>query len=338
MKIGKFDFDKITESFETRGKTIIIAGLSMMVLMFVVALIVFFVALRGQEQVMVPDIVGKDLAVAVSELQAKALNTRVQMRFSDSAMEKGSVLEQNPQPGAIVKAGRNIDLVVSQGVLMNKVDNYVGQSLDEVKLNLKSSFSSTLRPLLTVKEPPMYRYDSSAVGTILEQSPVPGTEIFEPIELSFVVSQGPEKNKAYVPDLRGLSISDLMLVMQNSKIMYSFTSRAIESGEQAGRIVSQTPVAGSQVSSDTVVECVVPLPLKMVNGSVYGIFTQNLPVYPYPVKMVFAVISPAGIKTELTSFEHAGGTVTIPYAEEPGSLLTLNVLGKEVAQFEVVSN
>ena len=64
MIFDGFDFDKINQWCKTNGKVVLIAGLSLIFLMGITTLIVFFVAIRGEEQVLVPDVVGKDISVA----------------------------------------------------------------------------------------------------------------------------------------------------------------------------------------------------------------------------------------------------------------------------------
>ena len=70
--------------------------------------------------------------------------------------------------------------MVSRGVVVDKVENYVGQNIDDVKMHLQTLFSTSARPLLSLKEPAMYRFSTENAGTILEQKPTPGTEIIGP--------------------------------------------------------------------------------------------------------------------------------------------------------------
>lgn len=335
MIFDGFDFDKINQWCKTNGKVVLIAGLSLIFLMGITTLIVFFVAIRGEEQVLVPDVVGKDISVAILELQAKELNTRVQLRYSNSADEKNVVLEQKPGPGAIVKAGKKIELVISRGVIINRVEDYVGQTIDDVKMHLQTLFTSTTRPLVSVKEPPLYKYDSSPVGTILEQEPPAGTDIVNPVELVFVVSQGPENAKVTVPDVTGLTVENLLLQMQKSKLIFTFSTREPQSGEKQGSVVSQTPAAGAVVNAYSTLECTLAFPSKGDGKKVYGLITQELPKYAYPLDVRLEAIYPSGLTEEIVSLKHPGGTLTIPYYQESGTVLVLNILNKEVGRFEV---
>ena len=90
---------------------------------------------------MVPDVTGKDLTDALQEMQAKELYPKIRLRYSKSPEEKGSVLEQSPSGGTIVKAGERINLTVSQGVVLDRVENYVGMKIDDVRAQLQTLFA-----------------------------------------------------------------------------------------------------------------------------------------------------------------------------------------------------
>ncbi|MDR2097387.1 MAG: PASTA domain-containing protein, partial [Spirochaetaceae bacterium] len=179
------DFDK--ETAFNHPKLFALCCVGIMVFVSVIAIAVFFLTVRGAEQTMVPEILGKDLVEALLELQQKELYPRIELRYSGSVADKGRILEQDPRAGSIVKAGRRIRLVVSQGPVVSKVENYVGRGVDDVREELQTLFAANSQPLITVKEPILYQYSAQAAGTILEQNPAPGTGIFAPVQLEFVV-------------------------------------------------------------------------------------------------------------------------------------------------------
>jgi beta-lactam-binding protein with PASTA domain len=83
---------------------------------------VFFSALKGAEQTMVPDVRGKPLIESLLELQQKELYPRIEVRYASQTPVRGIVLEQDPIAGTIVKAGRRIRLVVSRGPEIDDAD------------------------------------------------------------------------------------------------------------------------------------------------------------------------------------------------------------------------
>ncbi|MCD1653853.1 PASTA domain-containing protein [Treponema zuelzerae] len=331
----RIDFDELVRKYNENSRIIIGTALAVLLAAAGTGVAVFFLALRPAEKVMVPDIRGKDLPVALIEMQNRELYPKIQLRYSDNPHDKGTILEQQPSPGSIVKAGRRINLVVSRGVIVDRVENYLGQNIDELKIHLQALFSSSANPLLSVAEPLMYRYSAEAAGTILEQDPPPDTPITAPVKLTLAVSRGPQNDQAKVPDVTGLTIRQVLAAMEESQVLFDFTARAPEGDETAGTVVSQMPAGGSTVTTWTRVPAVVAMPAKSPDGKVYGILAENLPVYPYPFQIRIDAVSPQGERKPLVSLKHPGGPLTVPYALEEGTVLVLNILNKEAASFEV---
>ena len=116
-----------------------VAGL--LIFVGIIAISVFFIVVRGAEQTMVPDVQGLELTKALMDLQVKELYPRIQLRYTQTSADKGLILEQNPMPGTIVKAGRRIRLVVSQGALVNTIENYLGKNIDDVRMDLHTLYA-----------------------------------------------------------------------------------------------------------------------------------------------------------------------------------------------------
>jgi len=328
----KIDLKKLDNLDPGQYRIAILSLAALVILMGLSGLTAFFLTLRGEEQTLVPDIVGLDLSTALVKLQEKELYPRISLRFSSDPESKDRILEQDPRPGAIVKAGRRISLVVSRGAAQEKVGDYVGQTLDEVKIHLQTVFGST-RQLITVKEPPMYVYDKSPAGTILEQSPSPEVQLSGPTQLTFVVSRGPEKAKVKVPDLVGLSLADAALQIEKSAIAFQFSLRSPEGREKPGTVVAQLTAPGTLEDPSESVSIVFAMPAP-VDGTVTALFSMALPDYPYPLRTILYAEPPSGGRIPLISVDHPGRLFTMPYTVPAGSVLVLQVLNKVVARVE----
>ena len=80
-------------------------------------------------------------------------------------------------------------LRVSRGPIIDKVENYVGMSLDDVKIHLQTLFA-THSPNLIIKDPSSTATSRARrPGRVLAQSPPPGTKITGLTYLELVVSQ-----------------------------------------------------------------------------------------------------------------------------------------------------
>lgn len=335
-KVKNFDIKKCRAGFNAKmenlgstGKTLAVTVVLAMVLMFIVCLGVFFAVVKTPEQVMVPNVTGKKLEAALLEMQVKELYPKIQLRYSSAPGDEGTIMAQDPSAGAIVKAGQRVILTVSRGVVLDKVGDYIGQNIDELRMNLQSIFAGYTRPLLVLADP-VYKPDVSDAGTILEQNPAPETEISEPIKLQLVVSRGPNFEKTRVPNLIGKSVNEIFLQMQQSKLVFECTSHIAEGDEKAGVVTSQETFESEFVNNYTRMRIDFAFPKKADPETSYGIFEATLTEYPYPVDMTFEAVPEEGNRYTLASFKHTGGHLAIPYAVAPRTQLVLSVVGKEI--------
>ena len=325
----------IADDISGNGKTIVITSLVMLIVFIAVSTLVFFISLKSAEQVMVPNVVGKDLPEALLDLQARELYPRIQLRYSQKADEKGLILEQDPSPGAIVKGGKRIELVVSQGSVLDTVQNYIGENIEDVQNRIRELFTSGSRQYLQIKQPYLTKYSAEPAGTILEQEPAAGTPISNNMELTFVVSKGTQAETTQVPDMAGADLKKIYQVMQRAAVTFAFTA-----GSTTGTDITvqqQSAAAQSGVPVFSPVTLTVSLP-ESADGMVSGILKTTLAEFPYPFTVSLYAAYPNGDKDLLTSFRHPGGACSVPYTVPEGTKLSLEVLNKEVYTETVGSN
>jgi beta-lactam-binding protein with PASTA domain len=304
----------------------------MIVCAVLIALAVFFLSVRGAEEVMVPDVQNKEIVQALIELQNKELYPRVQLRFSQNAADKGHILEQDPKAGAIVKAGRRIRLVVSQGVLISAIGSYTGRDIGDVRDELAALFGSSDIPLITIKEPLLYQFSNEEPGTILEQDPAAGTGISSQTEISLVVSRGSQALDVEMPMLMGLKTAEAVNQLIDLGIRFEISLRNAASISSEGTIVSQTPAGGDAIPEDGIAELVVAAPKSenLSKEEIAGLYTRTLPDNPYPLQTTLEVILPSGEKQTIVDMSFKGGKFTYPYRVQRGSILVLSLLGREI--------
>ena len=325
----------IADDISGNGKTIVITSLVMLIVFIAVSTLVFFISLKSAEQVMVPNVVGKDLPEALLDLQARELYPRIQLRYSQKADEKGLILEQDPSPGAIVKGGKRIELIVSQGTVIDTVQNYIGENIEDVQNRIRELFTSGSRQYIQIKQPYLTKYSAEPAGTILEQEPAAGTPISNNMELTFVVSKGTQAETTQVPDMAGADLKTIYQVMQRAAVTFAFTA-----GSTTGTDITvqqQSAAAQSGVPVFSPVTLTVSLP-ESADGMVSGILKTTLAEFPYPFTVSLYAAYPNGDKDLLTSFRHPGGACSVPYTVPEGTKLSLEVLNKEVYTETVGSN
>jgi beta-lactam-binding protein with PASTA domain len=325
MRFGKFNIEIAALNY----KLFFFMALGLLLLTGIVAVSIFFVAVKGGEQTLVPDLRDKELTVALLELQTKELYPRIQLRYSQSPHDKGIILEQDPKVGTIVKAGRRIRLVVSQGVMINKVENFIGRNIDDVRMDIQTVVGLTGAPLLMLKEPLIYDFSPAAAGTVIRQKPEPGTDISGPMSLEFVVSRGQE-DVITVPQLSGLSITAALEQIGKAGIVFEFSLREILDGEKGETIVSQNPSAGTSVSPNTKISLTANTPARLYDYEVFKLFSYDLPPNPYPLPVLLEALLPSGERGRVIAVDFPGGKFTVPYRLPLGSILVLSLMNREI--------
>jgi len=334
MSFINLDLDAIEGYVSNHLRLFLSMAAGLIVLVGIVAVSVFFINVRGAERTMVPDVQGRDLTAALLELQVKELYPRISLRYSQSSTEKGLILEQTPLPGTIVKAGRRIQLVVSQGVMVNTIDNYIGRNIDEVRMDIQTLLSTqsaggNIQPI-TIKDPLMYQYSTEPAGTVLQQKPEAGTAISGPTVMELVVSRGSENVRTKLPNLLGLGLDDALEQIGRAGIDFEFSIRQSRSGEKAGTVVYQNPGGDTLAASSTRVEIVMTIPDSLPQNQVFGLFTYEMAQNPYPLLVTLESILPGGARQRLLSVQYPGGRLSVPYLQPSGAVLVLSMLNREI--------
>jgi len=335
MKFSDLNFDslKSTEGKQPNFfKLFIIMAAALLILVGIIATSIFFVAVRGGEQTLVPELRGKELAEALLEMQVKELYPRIQLRYSQSSKDKGQILEQDPAAGTIVKAGRRIRLVVSQGVIVNRVENYIGRNVEDVRLDLQAITASSGGQFLSLKEPLMYDFSGESPGTIIRQKPEAGTDISGPTKLEFVVSRGLEDSVVMVPQFVGFPISSALEQIGKAGIAFEFNLRELQQGEKGETVVYQNPQAGVSVTSNDILSLTVNYPARLGENEVFGLFVYTMPRNPYPLPVRLEAVLPSGERTRIIAVDYPGGKFTVPYRLPVDSVLTLYLMNREMHQ------
>jgi len=319
---------------ERRFKVTVLLVLGAGLAMLFVALVTFFLTIKGPEQVLVPDVVGgegrrMDLVAAMVRLQEKGLYARVQLRHS-SALAKGTVIDQRPRAGSVVKAGRRIVLTVSKGSVVEQIGNYVKKDLAAVRVELQALFPGEEEVLIRIREPLMFVYNEAAPGTIIRQSPAPGTPVREGevTNLDLVVSRGPQGKMVTTANYLGKPFAQIMADLAQKGLPFTFSARKPQSNEAGGVVVKQIPAPNEEAPENTVVLLTVTEPKRLDKGKEFGLFTADLVRYPILVKMELVERAKDGDHV-IVSMRHPGGQVGIPYVKDEDSKLAFYLNGQE---------
>ena len=302
-------------------------------LMLVIGGITFGIAVRGQPETLVPNLQGKDVLDALVDLQGKELYADVQIQYS-SDLDKGVIISQKPAPGTLVKAGKRVTLRVSRGPIIDKVENYVGMSFEDVKVHLQTMFASHT-PNIIIKTPVIRQYKPGVpAGRVLAQSPAPNTRISGITSLELVVSQEEGATSTVtVGDYVGKSFQEAIQELARDNMPFSFAVKGSSKGSDPGAVIAQNPPKNTQAEYGQVIQLTMTPPASASVGkdNVFGLFKFALPPQAIAVTIRLMIVSNSEPK-EIFSMKHPGGPLSVPYIVPEGSDLVLSVLDQEVAR------
>ena len=332
LSTGKSGSDSSSERYHFR-KTLLLFGAAFLAMIFLV-IVSFFLTVRGAERSVVPQVVDKQLTEALIMLQERELYPRIQLKYTGNPTDKGLIIQQNPEPGLFVKAGRRVILTVSQGAIIDRVENYVGKSLNEVRARLASLFA-TFEPILVIHEPIIYVYDEAEPGTVLSQKPSANTPISEPTELVLVVSRKQFDNLLRVPDLTNSTSEATIGVLSELALPFVFVEDNRTSSESGIRINSQSPLPDSEVAAGSKITLNYSRPDSWRQGYSYGLFEYMLPEYPIPVRFEIILNEPEAEARSFFTMPHPGGKISFPYLLPKGSSIVVVVDKEEIYRFRI---
>ncbi|MEA4924368.1 MAG: protein kinase [Syntrophomonadaceae bacterium] len=198
------------------------------------------------KEVVVPDIVGMNMAQAEAELDKLCLVMNVIAKQNDPNVEKDLIISQDPGKDRKVKAGRQIDVVVSAGSEQVKVPNIVGVTVKEATTRLANKGLNLGTPQEVYDE----KYEA---GIIISQDPLADTNVDAGTNVAVVVSKGKSPNKISMPDLKGLSLTDATKKLQDNKLVLGQVSRQTSNNYFKDQVSNQDTAPGVLVDEGTTV-------------------------------------------------------------------------------------
>lgn len=166
---------------------------------------VFNETLSGGQHVPVPDIQGMPIDKATLLLAERGLELGKQVQVPHPSLPKYSVISQRPAPGKIVRTGRKVYPTVSMGADYMRAPDLTNKSLKDASAELaQSNFRMGSVARIPHKTPR---------DTVLAQDPPPGATLPGQGSISLLVSGGSDQRNAFMPDIRGLSVQQMLAIL-----------------------------------------------------------------------------------------------------------------------------
>ena len=150
---------------------------------------------------------------------------------------------QRPEAGTTVRAGRQVDFIVSDGIVTRVMPDLRYQSMREVNLDL-------IRSKLTLGRVTSVKNDVVPAGHVIEQDPQPLTNIVEGETVNLVVSKG-GTTTVKVPVFTGMQIDEARdladkLGIKLGQIVWTPLGKT---GVKHGEVVRQSVPPQAKISS-----------------------------------------------------------------------------------------
>jgi beta-lactam-binding protein with PASTA domain len=214
------------------------------VLYILLYLILFFLAadLTSQmvlksELVTIPDLRGKKLDEAKSELANKKTSLIVQGSQFDNSYEKGMIIFQEPSAGSRFKVNRTVKVILSGGSEKASIPKFEGRSLEWASQALRET--GLRKGRISQIHTPQY-----AAGRIISQQPAAAEIVGRNTPVNFLVSQGAWEEKYIMPDLIEKNCAAVIQKLRAMEFKASIDHDTLYQGLGPGIILRQSPIHG----------------------------------------------------------------------------------------------
>lgn len=221
-----------------------IAGLVFVLLMgFFVGAFMSYGKFWSTEEVVVPDVTGKQMTLARQILEDKKLRVNVAETY-DASVPAGVVVSQTPEAGARVKEERLVTIYVSKG----------GESVEmpDLKGLSKADAEARLKKMGLVVGSVYEKASEEEAGTVIATDPKAGSKVTKGQKVDITISKGKKDTKVSVPDVTGLTLESAEERIKEAGFQVGNISRRSVTGAAAGTVISQSPsgsaAPGSAVS------------------------------------------------------------------------------------------
>jgi beta-lactam-binding protein with PASTA domain len=186
----------------------------------------------GKPKVKVPDVRGMQLTEAVARLADAGLRAKPVSVPSDRPA--GEVTAQSPAPDDRIVIRSTVRINVSKGPKLVFVPNQIGQPYENAASALQGAGFFVSRRDVESKQPQ---------GTVVNQTPVPGSQVPVGSKVTLEVSKGPKT--APVPDVTGLDEASARSALEDAGFKVQVQETEVFDATQNGLVVDQSPPASS---------------------------------------------------------------------------------------------
>jgi beta-lactam-binding protein with PASTA domain len=196
----------------------------------------------------VPDVISLTEAAASTAITTATLIVGTVTYEHSDTVANGLVISQSPVGGTTVTAGSAVDFVVSLG--QPQIPDVIGLT------EAAATSAITAIDNLTVNITTSQYSDTVPAGSVISQSPIAGTTVPIGTTVNIILSLG----QPIVPDVTGQTQANATIAITSvDSLVVGTVTNQYSDTVLAGRVISQSPAAGSAVPVGSAIDLVVSL-------------------------------------------------------------------------------
>jgi serine/threonine-protein kinase len=198
----------------------------------------FFI--KSEDSVVVPDLMGKEVVQVLEILSGLGLNTKVSGSEFSSQIPRNHVIFQEPEPGTVIKKGRDVQIVFSKGIQSIVTPALTRMPVQDVDLLLSENG-------LVLKSQSYMHSEDIPANTVIAQYPDQGTEIQQGTGVDLLVSLGRKPVEYMMGDLKGMAVDDAVFSIEQNRMKVGDIKNTLSEEAQPDAVIAQYPPPGSMI-------------------------------------------------------------------------------------------
>jgi len=202
-------------------------------------------AIQGRD-LEVPSLIGLKAGDAQARVNERGLGFHIADRlYSETPVDH--VVRQSPLPGAKVKVGQRMHVVLSLGPRKLPIPQLEGRSLRAARIEL-------LRAGLQVGEVSSCHLPAAEPEIVVKQNPAPGEMETGSARVNLLVSLGAAETAYVMPDLRGLPLAEAQRRIVAAGFGVGKVTAVPQAAALPGTVIQQAPPRGARIVEGAPVE------------------------------------------------------------------------------------
>ncbi|MDM8517524.1 PASTA domain-containing protein [Desulfobacterales bacterium HSG16] len=194
---------------------------------------------KSKKEVIVPDLIAKDVVHALEICGQSGLNLKVTDREYSDKIPKNNIIFQELEPGVKVKTGRDIKVILSQGSQILFMPDFKGITLGQARIIMEGEG--------LCEAAVSYTFDDVPENEIIAHTPRAGQKVLRSECINILVSQGIRKKALKMPDLSGLFLEKALITLEKLNIEVKTIESFYDRKKPPNTIIEHTPVFGSRI-------------------------------------------------------------------------------------------